>query len=296
MIYLIVTSINQPTLCPNASWNLNGTTFASSSTVSTYPYGLFVNTNNAVYVAATSLNRIQMWSAGSVSPTRNITGGLNSPRAVCVTVNGDIYVDNGNNGQVTKWASNATSGVWAMSVPGRCMGLYVDTNYTLYCSIDGSQRVIAMSLKNSTNTATTVAGTGAAGATSTTLHFPNGIVVDINFNLYVADWGNNRIQKFMYNQLSATTVAGTGAPGTITLNGPTDVAVDANGYLFIADYSNNRIVGSGPNGFRCVIGCSGSSGSSASQLLQPQNVGFDSYGNNRIQMFLLTNNTCTTSG
>jgi sugar lactone lactonase YvrE len=170
--------------------------------------------------------------------------------------------------------------------------------------MDSYHRVIAMSLTSGSNATTMVAGTGTAGASSTTLHFPNGIVVDINFNLYVADWGNNRIQKFMHNQLNATTVAGTGAPGTIALIGPTGVMVDANEYLFIADYGNNRIVGSGPYGFRCVIGCSGSGGSSPSQLYEPQNLGFDSYGNiyvadsgnNRIQMFLLTNNSCTTSG
>lgn len=260
--------------------------------------------NNTVYVTATSFSRISMWSPGSVSPTRNLTGGLNWPVAVCVSINGDIYVDNGNSGRVIKWASNATSGVWVMNVSARCMRLYIDTNNTLYCSMDSNNRVIAMSLKNSSNTTTTVAGTGTGGSTSTTLQFPNGIVVDTNFNLYVADWGNNRIQKFLYKQLNATTVAGTGASGTIALSGPTGVAIDANGYLFIADYTNNRIIGSGPHGFRCVIGCSGSSGSSPSQLNQPQNLGFDSYGNiyvadsanNRIQMFRLTNNSCTTSG
>jgi hypothetical protein len=104
--------------------------------------------------------------------------------------------------------------------------------------------------------------------------------------------------------LSATTVAGTGAPGTITLNGPTDVMIDDNGYLYIADYTNARIVGQGPNGFQCVIGCSGLGGSSPSQLYESQNLGFDSYGNiyvadsgnNRIQQFLLTNNSCVMSG
>jgi hypothetical protein len=204
------------------------------------------------------------------------------------------------------WTLNATTGVVVMSVPGRCMGLYVDTSYTLYCSMDGYQKVIAISLNGNANTTTTVAGTGVSGSGANQLKYPNGIVVDLNFTLYVADWGNNRIQRFWYGQLNATTVAGIGAIGigNISLSGPTGVAVDANGYLYIADYANYRIVGQGPYGFRCVVGCSGSSGSSPSQLYEPQNLGFDSYGNiyvadsgnNRIQMFLLTNNSCAMSG
>jgi len=54
-------SINQPTICLNASWNWNGTTFTNSITVSAYPYALFVDMNNAVYVGETNLDRVQLW-------------------------------------------------------------------------------------------------------------------------------------------------------------------------------------------------------------------------------------------
>jgi sugar lactone lactonase YvrE len=272
--------------------------------VSSFPFGLFVDSNNNFYVAETSNNRVQIWSQGGGNPIRNVTNGLNSPHSVCITVNGNMYVDSYNN-QVDMWTTNATSGVMVMSTPGRCTGLFVDTNNTVYCSMDSSQRVIAISLISGANTTTTVAGNGTLGSTASLLHGPNGIVVDLNFTLYVADWGNNRIQRFWHGQLNATTVVGTGANGTtITLNHPTGVAVDSNQYLYIADNGNNRIVGSGPYGFRCVIGCSGSSGSSPSQLNEPQNLGFDTYGNiivcdagnNRIQKFLLTNNSCAVSG
>ncbi len=118
-------SINQPTICPNASWNTNGTTFANISTVGSYPYALYVDMNNAVYVAETSLNHVQVWPQGSTNPTRTLSG-LNAPHAVAVTSNGNVYVDNANS-QVVMWTLNATSSVWVMNVPARCMGLYVDT-------------------------------------------------------------------------------------------------------------------------------------------------------------------------
>ena len=66
------------------------------------------------------------------------------------------------------------------------------------------------------------------------------------------------------------------------------------------DTGNNRIVGSGPNGFRCLVGCSGSGGSASNQLNSPETLSFDSYGNmfvtdwwnNRIQKFVLSTNSC----
>ncbi|CAF1529565.1 unnamed protein product, partial [Adineta ricciae] len=92
-------------------------------------------------------------------------------------------------------------------------------------------------------------------------------------------------------------MGGNGAPKTISLNCPTDVMLDANGNLFILDACDNRIVGSGPNGFQCIIGCSNSGGSAANQILKSQSMAFDSYGNiyvadygnARIQLFTLSN-------
>ena len=65
--------------------------------------------------------------------------------------------------------------------------------------------------------------------------------------------------------------------------------------------NNHRIIGSGPDGFRCVVGCSGISGSASDQLNYPQNLAFDSFGNlfvvdknnGRIQQFLLVTNSCS---
>ena len=70
-------------------------------------------------------------------------------------------------------------------------------------------------------------------------------------------------------------------------------------YLFIVDSNNNRIVGQGPHGFRCLIGCDGSSGILSYPLDNPQTISFDNYGNifvadkhnDQIQMFLLLNNS-----
>jgi hypothetical protein len=103
--------------------------------------------------------------------------------------------------------------------------------------------------------------------------------------------------------MNAVTVAGNGASGAIVLNGPTGIVLDADGYLFIVDTNNHRIVGSGPDGFRCVVGCSGGNGSASYRLSHPAMMGFDRDGNifvvdrsnNRIQRFLLSSNSYSES-
>ena len=184
----------------------------------------------------------------------------------------------------------------------QCAGLFVDLNNNLYCSTHYPHQVVSQSLDDPSNRMTIVAGTGCAGSSSNMLDSPQGIFVTISLDLYVADWGNNRIQLFRRGELNATTVAGNGASGTIVLREPTGVVLDADGYLFIVDSGKHRIIGSGPHGFRCVVGCSGSNGLASHQLYYPHMMSFDSEGNlfvadttnHRIQKFLLSNNTCGT--
>jgi tripartite motif-containing protein 71 len=284
-----------------AAWNPNGTTFADNSTVGVQPPRIVVSSNNTIYVSAESLNQVVALSDGNNTVIRNISDGLNSPTGIFSTINGDIYISNiGSNNQVEKWAWNATSGVIVMNVTSQCLSLFIDSNDTLYCCHDAEHKVIKTSLSSAWNGVILAAGNGTNGSGPYLLTYPNGIFVDTQFNLYVADFGNNRVQLFKPNQLNATTIAGNGAPGTITLICPSDVVVDAYGYVFIADLCNHRIIGSGPDGFRCVVGCTGSPGSASDQLQYPSSLSFDSYGNlfvddknnNRIQKFSLLRNSC----
>jgi hypothetical protein len=241
---------------------------------------------------------VQVWFAGNNTPT-TISVTVNSyPFSVFAPNTNDIYI--GNNNDVEKHTLNDTSSVSTLNTGGECYGLFIDSNNSLYCVLYNSHKVIKRSLNSSDTQTTTVAGTGCSGFLLNMLYVPQGIFVDNNFNLYVADTGNSRIQFFYSGRPNATTVAGNGAPGTISLSAPTDVLLDADGYLFIVDNGNCRIVGSGPNGFRCVVGCSGW-GSSANQLAAPQSMAFDTYGNifvsdtfnSRIQKFVLATNSCS---
>ena len=295
-------SYNLPKFCPNATWDPNAITLADSTAVGSNPHGIFVDINNTVYVAARNLGLIQVWFAGNNNPNKSIAGSWTDSTSLFTNTLGDIYFDNGNaNHRVDKWAMSTGVIGQVMNVDDPCRGLFIDLNNTLYCSIKTYHLVKAMSLIGGMSTPSVVAGSGSTGSTMADLNNPEGIFVDFGFNLYVADRMNHRIQLFGFGNLTARTVAGNGATGTISLNEPAGVFLDGGGYLFIADRKNHRIIGSGPNGYRCVAGCFGGGGSSADQLNQVQTLSFDSFGNmfvtdiynSRVQKFLLSMNSCS---
>ena len=294
-------SYNRPKISPCASWNPNAVTFADSSTMIATSTGLFVDTNNTVYATAFSLHSALVWTTGSPNATRSIFSGLTSSHSIFVTIDGDAYVDNGNtHHRLEKWATNASNSTIAMYVDGACGGVFVDIYESVYCSLTEYHRVLKRSIDGDANTTSIVAGNGTLGSAPDLLHHAYGIFVNIDLSLYVADCYNNRIQVFLQASVNGTTVAGNGAPDTIILDKPGGVALDMDGYLFITDRSNHRIVGSGPNGFRCIAACTGSNGLAADQLYQPFALSFDTFGNlyvtdtdhHRIQKFILARNTC----
>jgi sugar lactone lactonase YvrE len=108
-----------------------------------------------------------------------------------------------------------------------------------------------------TGVISTVAGNGTNGlsgdggpATEATLGYPTGMTLDALGNLFIVDWGNNRIRRVAATTGVITTVAGTGrlefsgdnGPATAAgLCNPDGAAVDSNANLFIADTRHNRV-------------------------------------------------------
>ncbi len=144
------------------------------------------------------------------------------------------------------------------------------------------------------------AGTGYPGSAFNGLNLPLGIFVDLNFDLYVADCGNHRVQLFQSGESNGITVVGYGLPNsTIDINCPAEIVLDAEKNLFIVDENNHRIVGSSLNGFRCLVGCYGES-SQSNRLSSPNSFSFDRSGNmfvvdwenHRIQKFEYSKKSC----
>ena len=255
--------------------------------------------NNTVYISDTSKNLVRIWLQGNTILTTNISTNSSAPYSLFVTMNGDIYVDNGAIRRVDKWTLNATNGVNEMVVDKTCQGLFVDIYDTIYCSMGGINLVVKRLLNDTIGTVSIAAGNGVNGSASNMLNRPRGIFVDTELNLYVADCGNYRIQFFQYGQMNGKTIVGNGSNETINLGCPTAVVLDADGYVFVVDYDKSRIIASSPNGFRCIVGCSGP-GSAPNQLNNSRSLSFDTDGNifvvdranKRVQKFFLATNSC----
>jgi PKD repeat protein len=164
--------------------------------------------------------------------------------------------------------------------------------------VDGDNNCIRM--VNTSGIINTVAGnetatySGDGGpATAAGLNNPCGLALDNSGNLYIADFGNNRI-RIVNTAGIITTIAGTGIAGfngddiqatSAEINNPNAVAIDANGNLYIADWDNRiRLVNSA--GIISTVAGNGTGGyggdggqATATELNYPTAIAFDASGN-----------------
>ena len=80
---------------------------------------------------------------------------------------------------------------------------------------------------------------GSAGEGTGEFNLPWGICDDSEGNIYIADWRNDRVQKFDAKGNHTLTIAG---GVNSVLDRPADVAVDSSGTLFVADWGSQRLV------------------------------------------------------
>jgi sugar lactone lactonase YvrE len=156
---------------------------------------------------------------------------------------------------------------------------------------------------SSNGTITTMAGTGVQGfsgdggpATSAQLRLTEGMAVDGQGNVYIADSHNYRVRKVSPGG-TITTFAGKGAPGgafpvdgspatSARLDNPFGVAVDGQGNVYISDWANYRVYKVNPGGIIArfagtgVLGFSGDGGPATSaRLYAPAGLAVDGQGN-----------------
>ena len=127
----------------------------------------------------------------------------------------------------------------------------------------------AQSIYSTPYTFATIAGTagnnggkdGTNGAAQ--LYWPEGIAVDTNGNLYVADNYENTIRKVAPAGTNwvVTTIAGTagssggndGTNGVARFNEPVGITIDGTGNLYVADYGNDTVREITPSGTNWVV-------------------------------------------
>jgi DNA-binding beta-propeller fold protein YncE len=301
-------SYNRPIFDSCVEWQTNATNFWNISTWFSGPLPIFITTNNTIYSYSLEQGRLFIWPPGRFTPIEVFNDDYRQSYAIFVTHRGEVYMDGGFDiNRVDYWSPNGTTmnGTFVngiMNVQLGCRGLFIDITNTIYCSASSINQVLKKHLSDKRFALSVAAGSGCGNSESGSLHYPLGIFVDINFDLYVADYWNNRIQMFPMGQSSGITMVAAVGRYNISLNNPTSIVLDAMNNMYIADGGNHRVVKAGPHGTRCIIGCTGTSGSSSSELYGPGFIAFDvsgnlfisDTGNRRIQRFDVLRNNCGT--
>ena len=289
-------SYNLPNLSACAKWNSNGTTLIHNSNGRFSPYALFIDKNNTLFMTNLANHYVYKWLNDGNDLITIEFPYFSRPYGLFVLPTGDIYTSDRGSSRVYKWIEATKTIETVAQFCTICISIFISIHDVIYCSMTVSNQIFTTQIHNKSTLMTVVAGVGFPGSAANMLRQPRGIFVNINLDLYVTDSGNNRIQLFRSNEVNAITIVG--ASDTIKLNKPTNVVLDANNYIYIVDSGNHRIVASTPCGFRCIVNC-GRPGGLYDGLPHPTSMGFDSFGNiyildpfnNRIQKFLLSNNT-----
>ncbi|CAF4204463.1 unnamed protein product, partial [Adineta steineri] len=218
--------------------------------------GVALDSSSRLYVADFGCNQVVRFPSSSNSTTSGtLLGSVAQPALISINqLTNDIYVVSYTNNTIYKFVNASGSPVVAAGGNGNGNasnqlsgpnGVYYDYLYTnsLYVTENGNSRVMKYSSGSTSATyGTVVAGGNGVGSGANQLNNPRSIVVDSNGTLYIADGYNNRIQRWLKNATSGTTVVG-GTSGTAAnqLNFPETILFDKHGNLLVSDRFNNRI-------------------------------------------------------
>jgi sugar lactone lactonase YvrE len=245
------------------------------------PTGIAVDSQGNIYVADFDNHRIRLITTKGVVSTLAGKGSpgfadgnsqeaqFNNPAGVAVDSTGNVYVSDQANhcirkispaGQVTTLAGNGKTGFsdgnGLSSQFAFPTGIALDKKGNLLVADRDNHRVRLISPRGQVST---LAGTGKAGysegkTTTALFNAPNGITADQEGNVYVAEYGGNRIRKISL-QGEVRTLAGNGTPGyndggyqTSQFNHPSGIAVDRQGNVYVADAGNSCIRMISPTG------------------------------------------------
>jgi uncharacterized repeat protein (TIGR01451 family) len=246
------------------------------------PQGLALDSSGNLYIADSNNHRVRkVDSSGNITTVAGnglccsstgdggpATGaGIGTPYALAIDSSGDLYISDvsnnivrqvgaaGNIMTVAGTGSAGYSGDGAAATAAKLYGPYglaLDSSGNLYIADRNNFRVRMVS---SSGTITTLAGNGSCcgslgdGGTATRAEvYPSGVAVDAAGDLYIADYGFDRIRRVANGTINTVAGSGTysyagdGAPATAAaFRYPFGINVDSVGNVAVADQNNNAV-------------------------------------------------------
>jgi len=319
-----------------------------------YPYGVALDSSGNVYVADTVNHRIRKitqtggtWTVSTLagSGARGYQDGgaatarFSRPTGVALDSSGNVYVADAVNHRIRKITEDG--GTWTVSTLAGSgtagyqdggaatarfnwpYGVALDSSGNVYVADRYNNRIRKITQTGGTWAVSTLAGSGTAGyqdggAAAAWFSDPTGVALDSSGDVYVAEYGNDRIRKITQTggTWTVSTLGGSGARGyqdgaaaDARFNNPTRVAVDSSGNVYVADFANNRIRKITQTGEVSTLAGSGTQGhqdggAASAQFNSPYGVAVDSSGNvyvadagnNRIRKITRTGEVSTLAG
>ncbi|TGE13805.1 NHL repeat-containing protein [Hymenobacter elongatus] len=270
-----------------------------------YAAGLALDAQGNLYVADEENHRIRKISPDGLVTTLagsgvagfadgvGITAQFNKPKAVALDQQRNVYVADKENRSIRKITPigvvSTLAGSPSTTQFSRPLGVAVDGQNTVYVADYNytggikDHRILKVSPQGQVSTL-------AGGASMRDFSQPQGLVVNSQGTVYVADPVSNYIFKISAAG-AVSVVAGAGKRGYVDATGDkaqfdycSDIALDAQGILYVADALNNRIRRVSAKGVVTTIAGNGTSGhvegpGAAARFHSPTNVTIDSQGN-----------------
>lgn len=238
------------------------------------PVSVALDGSGDLYIADMNNRRIRMVSAQTKIITTSFGTGVNgcggsdlsNPISITIDTSGNLYIADCNVIRKVAPQAGASTIVAGRGDPGYSgdggpatsatltlpTDISLDTSGNLYIA-DGNN--VIRKVMATTGIITTVAGGGAGGdggpATSARLDDPESVAADSAGNLYIAEWGNQRIRVVTAGNGIISTLAGNSFGGTF-FDGdgglaitnqvePSGLSIDARGNLYFYDERDHRI-------------------------------------------------------
>jgi YD repeat-containing protein len=249
------------------------------------PAGVDVDSEGDVWVADWGNNRVSVFSEegeflfqfGSYGSGE---GQFEHPASIAIDSAGDAWVGDYEGNRIEKFSpsgeyleefGSAGSGPGEFDF-GYPTGIAAGPNGNLWVADTGNDRIeqwgapVAHRVFDEVLHQGTV---GEEGAEEGQLEAPSDVARDSEGNLWVADWGNDRIEEFDPEGNFLSQIGESGA-GNGQLNDPSALAIDAEGDIWVVDHHNNRVEQFSPQGE--YLSKFGTYGSSKGQFNGPEGI------------------------